>query len=405
MLQDKHVTLTVSGSVASYKGAALARELQRAGATVRVVLTAAASRFVTAETFAALTKAPVLTDTGWWHADGKIDHIELADWTDLALAAPASANLMAQFANGLADDAASATWLATAAPKVVVPAMNTHMWQAAATQRNRQRLLADGVQVLTPATGLLAEGYAGQGRFLEHTDIVSQLATLPLDAQTTTALSGKHLLVTAGGTRERLDPVRFLTNDSSGKMGYAVATAAQQAGADVTLITAPTKLPVPSGVTVVPIESTQELADAVLTRLPAADGLVMAAAVADFQPVTAADQKIKKTTDNDELVLRLKKTPDILQAVAANKRPDQVVVGFAAETQNLLENGRQKLTKKHLDLLAANDVSRADIGFNGDNNQVTFLFADGHSDQTPVTSKRTIATTLISHVAEIFNQK
>ncbi|CAJ1228269.1 DNA/pantothenate metabolism flavoprotein [Levilactobacillus zymae] len=405
MLQDKHVTLTVSGSVASYKGAALARELQRAGATVRVVLTAAASRFVTAETFAALTKAPVLTDTGWWHADGKIDHIELADWTDLALAAPASANLMAQFANGLADDAASATWLATAAPKVVVPAMNTHMWQAAATQRNRQQLLADGVQVLTPATGLLAEGYAGQGRFLEPTDIVSQLATLPLDAQTTTALSGKHLLVTAGGTRERLDPVRFLTNDSSGKMGYAVATAAQQAGADVTLITAPTKLPVPSGVTVVPIESTQELADAVLTRLPAADGLVMAAAVADFQPVTAADQKIKKTTDNDELVLRLKKTPDILQAVAANKRPDQVVVGFAAETQNLLENGRQKLTKKHLDLLAANDVSRADIGFNGDNNQVTFLFADGHSDQTPVTSKRAIATTLISHVAEIFNQK
>ncbi|MGP4115829.1 bifunctional phosphopantothenoylcysteine decarboxylase/phosphopantothenate--cysteine ligase CoaBC [Levilactobacillus zymae] len=405
MLQDKHVTLTVSGSVASYKGAALARELQRAGATVRVVLTAAASRFVTAETFAALTKAPVLTDTGWWHADGKIDHIELADWTDLALAAPASANLMAQFANGLADDAASATWLATAAPKVVVPAMNTHMWQAAATQRNRQQLLADGVQVLTPATGLLAEGYAGQGRFLEPTDIVSQLATLPLDAQTTTALSGKHLLVTAGGTRERLDPVRFLTNDSSGKMGYAVATAAQQAGADVTLITAPTKLPVPSGVTVVPIESTQELADAVLTRLPAADGLVMAAAVADFQPVTAADQKIKKTTDNDELVLRLKKTPDILQAVAANKRPDQVVVGFAAETQNLLENGRQKLTKKHLDLLAANDVSRADIGFNGDNNQVTFLFADGHSDQTPVTSKRAIATTLISHVDEIFNQK
>ncbi|SMS14457.1 bifunctional phosphopantothenoylcysteine decarboxylase/phosphopantothenate--cysteine ligase CoaBC [Levilactobacillus zymae] len=405
MLQDKHVTLTVSGSVASYKGAALARELQRAGATVRVVLTAAASRFVTAETFAALTKAPVLTDTGWWHADGKIDHIELADWTDLALAAPASANLMAQFANGLADDAASATWLATAAPKVVVPAMNTHMWQAAATQRHRQQLLADGVQVLTPATGLLAEGYAGQGRFLEPTDIVSQLATLPLDAQTTTALSGKHLLVTAGGTRERLDPVRFLTNDSSGKMGYAVATAAQQAGADVTLITAPTKLPVPSGVTVVPIESTQELADAVLTRLPAADGLVMAAAVADFQPVTAADQKIKKTTDNDELVLRLKKTPDILQAVAANKRPDQVVVGFAAETQNLLENGRQKLTKKHLDLLAANDVSRADIGFNGDNNQVTFLFADGHSDQTPVTSKRAIATTLISHVAEIFNQK
>ncbi|GEO68095.1 bifunctional phosphopantothenoylcysteine decarboxylase/phosphopantothenate--cysteine ligase CoaBC [Levilactobacillus acidifarinae] len=404
MLQDKHVTLTVSGSVASYKGAVLARELQRAGAQVRVVLTAAASRFVTAETFAALTKAPVLTDTGWWHADGKIDHIELADWTDLALAAPASANLMAQFANGLANDAASATWLATAAPKVVVPAMNTHMWQAAATQRNYRQLLADGVQVLTPATGLLAEGYAGQGRFLEPTDIVAQLATLPLAAGTAD-LTGKRLLVTAGGTRERLDPVRFLTNDSSGKMGYAIAAAAQRAGADVTLITAPTKLPVPSGVTVVPIESTQDLADAVLTRLPAADGLVMAAAVADFQPIESADQKIKKTNANDELVLRLKKTPDILQAVAAQKRPDQVVVGFAAETQHLLENGRQKLTKKHLDLLAANDVSRADIGFNGDNNQVTFLFADGHNEQTPVTSKRAIATTLITHVAEIFNQK
>jgi len=405
MLRDKHITLTVSGSVASYKAATLARELQRAGAVVRVVLTAAASRFVTAATFAALTKQPVLTDDGWWRADGNIEHIELADWTELALAAPASANLMAQFANGLANDAASATWLATAAPKVVVPAMNTHMWQAAPTQRNRRLLVADGVTVLTPATGALAEGYSGQGRFLEPSDIVAQLQALDDGTQPTTSLRGKRVLVTAGGTRERLDPVRFLTNDSSGKMGYAVAAAAKRAGADVTLITAPTKLTPPVGVTVVPIESTQDLADAVTTRFPAADALIMAAAVADFQPVHAADQKIKKTSQNDELTLTLKKTPDILQAVAQQKQPGQLVVGFAAETQNLLANGRQKLTKKHLDMLAANDVSRADIGFNGDDNQVTFLFPDGHSEATPVAAKTVIADQLIAQLGELFAQK
>lgn len=403
MLQDKHITLTVSGSVASYKAAYLARALQRAGAQVRVVLTAAASRFVTPATFAALTKQPVLTDDGWWQGDGHIGHIELADWTELAVAAPASANLMAQLANGLANDAASATWLATAAPKVVVPAMNTHMWQAPATQRNAATLLSDGVTVLSPVTGQLAEGYQGQGRFPEPDDIVAQLEALTYDA--TTPLAGKQVLVTAGGTRERLDPVRFLTNDSSGKMGYAVAKAAQQAGAQVTLITAPTKLPVPAGVTVVPIESTQELATAVTSRFSTADALVMAAAVADFQPLMTADEKIKKTADNDEFTLKLKKTPDILQTVAAQKQAHQRVVGFAAETQHLLENGRHKLEKKHLDMLVANDVSRADIGFNGDNNQVTFLFADGHSDQTPVVPKTVIAAELIRQLGLLFTEK
>lgn len=404
MLQGKRVTLIVSGSVASYKGATLARDLQRAGAQVRVVLTQAASRFVTAETFAALTKAPVLTDASWWRADGKIDHIELADWTELMVAAPASANLMAQLANGLANDVASATWLATQASKVVVPAMNTHMWQAPATQRNRQRLIDDGVRVLTPATGVLAEGYSGTGRFLDPQEIVAQLTAQPAAPQQH-ALAGRHVLVTAGGTREQLDPVRFLTNRSSGKMGYAVAAAAQQAGADVTLITAPTKLTAPDGVTVVPVESTQDLAEAVTSRFPQADGLIMAAAVADFQPLEVASQKIKKSPDQDQWVLKLKKTPDILKAVAQLKRPDQVVVGFAAETQDLLANGQKKLVTKQLDLLAANDVSRPDIGFNGDNNQVTFLFPDGHSEQTPLTSKRAIATTLIQHVTEILTKK
>lgn len=400
MFEEKHITLTVSGSVASYKAATLARELQRAGATVRVVLTASAAKFVTAATFAALTKQPVLTDDGWWQADGQISHIELADWTDLALAAPASANLMAQFANGLADDVASATWLATAAPKVVVPAMNTHMWQAPATQRNCHQLTADGVHVLRPATGPLAEGYSGQGRFLEPAEIVRQLSELPLfGAQT---LAGKHVLVTAGGTRERLDPVRFLTNDSSGKMGYAVAAAAQQAGAMVTLITAPTKLRAPAGVTVVPIQSTTDLAQAVLDRFPANDALVMAAAVADFQPVAVADQKIKKTPANDEFILKLKKTPDILKEVAKIKRADQVTVGFAAETQNVLANGEKKLQSKHLDMLVANDVSRADIGFNSDENQVTFILPDGVTDQTPKTSKKVIARALVDRVAQLF---
>ncbi|MCH5465028.1 bifunctional phosphopantothenoylcysteine decarboxylase/phosphopantothenate--cysteine ligase CoaBC [Levilactobacillus tujiorum] len=403
MFEGKHVTLTVSGSVAAYKAATLARELQRAGATVRVILTRAAAKFVTPATFAALTKQPVLTDETWWRDDGQIAHVELADWTDLALAAPASANLMAQLAQGQADDVASATWLATAAPKVVVPAMNSHMWQAAATQRNRQQLLADGVVVLQPATGALAEGYSGTGRFPEPAEIMTQLQQLSMFAPQ--ILQGKHVIVTAGGTRERLDPVRFLTNDSSGKMGYAVAAAAQAAGADVTLISAPTRLTPPEEVTVVSIQSTTDLADAVLARFPQADALVMAAAVADFQPLTVADQKIKKTADNDELILKLKKTPDILAEVAKIKKSQQVTVGFAAETQNLLANARQKLQRKSLDLLAANDVSQAGIGFNSDDNQVTFIQADGTSDQTPKTSKRVIATALIKRLATILETK
>ncbi|GEA97828.1 bifunctional phosphopantothenoylcysteine decarboxylase/phosphopantothenate--cysteine ligase CoaBC [Levilactobacillus brevis] len=403
MFEGKHITLIVSGSVASYKAATLARELQRAGAQVRVILTTGAAQFVTAATFAALTKTTVLTDDNWWQADGQIRHIEWADWTDLLIAAPASANLMAQLANGLANDAASATWLAAAAPKVVVPAMNTHMWQAPATQRNRQQLMTDGAHVLTPATGVLAEGYSGQGRFLAPAEIVRQLADLPLFTPQT--LAGKRVIVTAGGTRERLDPVRFLTNDSSGKMGYAVAAAAQQAGAKVTLITAPTGLSAPSGVDIVNIQSTTELATAVLDRFPNADVLVMAAAVADFQPVTVADQKIKKTADNDEMVLTLKKTPDILKQVAAIKQPHQVTVGFAAETQAVLANGQKKLADKQLDLLAANDVSRQDIGFNSDDNQVTFIMPDGVTDQTPKTSKRVIAQALVSRVATILAAK
>lgn len=403
MFEDKHITLTVSGSVAAYKAALLARQLERAGAQVRIVLTAGAAHFVTAATFAALTKASVLTDDTWWQAQGQIAHVELADWTDLAIAAPASANLMAQLANGLANDAASATWLATAAPKVVAPAMNSHMWQAPATQRNVQHLQADGVHVLTPATGQLAEGYSGPGRFPEPADIVADLTTLGLFTPQT--LAGKRVIVTAGGTRERLDPVRFLTNDSSGKMGYAVATAAKQAGADVTLITAPTKLTAPAGVTVVPIQSTTDLSEAVLAAFPQADALVMAAAVADFQPDVTADQKIKKTADNDELILKLKKTPDILKQVAAIKQPGQVTVGFAAETQNLLANGQKKLVSKSLDLLAANDVSRADIGFNGDDNQVTFIAPDGVTDQTPKTSKTMIARALVDRVAQLLAEK
>lgn len=403
MFKDKRITLTVGGSVAAYKAAMLARNLQRAGAEVRVVLTAGAAQFVTASTFAALTRAPVLTDTTWWQADGQIDHIALADWTDLAIAAPASANLMSQFANGLADDVASATWLATAAPKVVVPAMNTHMWQAPATQRNRRQLIADGVHVLMPATGKLAEGYSGQGRFLEPDEIVEQVGHLGLFRPQT--LAGKRVLVTAGGTRERLDPVRFLTNDSSGKMGYAVAMAAREAGAEVTLITAPTKLPIPAGMKVVPIQSTTDLAQAVLARFPQMDALVMAAAVADFQPEVTADQKIKKTTDNDEFILKLKKTPDILKEVAAIKQAHQVTVGFAAETQDLVANGQKKLASKSLDLLAANDVSRADIGFNGDDNQVTFIAPDGVTDQTPKTSKTVIARTLVDRVAQLLAAK
>lgn len=394
-----HITVHVTGGIATYKIVSLVRQLQKNGAQVRVTMTEGASRFVTPTTFAALTKQPVLTDLWQPSQRGAIPHVELADWTDLAIVAPATANIIAKMANGIADDAVSTTLAATQAPKVVVPAMNSHMWTNKANQRNVAQLRSDKITVIEPATGLLAEGYAGKGRMPEVEAILPQVMKL-LNTTTSGLLNGKKILISAGGTREALDPVRFIGNRSSGKMGIALATAAANAGADVTLVAGQTTVPLPvnNHISIITIQSTQELADQIEANFVKNDVLIMAAAVADFQPTTVATEKIKKTSDNDDFVLHLKKTPDILKQVATMK-VNQYVVGFAAETQQLLENAAKKLTSKHADLLVANNVANAGVGFGSDDNEVTILAPDQVPIKWPKMSKQQVANQLIELIA------
>lgn len=397
MATQRHVALYVTGSIAVYKALALTRLLIKSGAAVRVVMTKAAEAFVTPLSFQILSKNAVATDM-FAGADVKaVDHIELADWTDLAVVAPATADIIGKLANGIADDMASLTLIATTAPKLVVPAMNQHMLDNPATKRNIATLQKDGLTVMKPDNGFLAEGYQGRGRMPEPETIMQRIETLNPQ---TTPLTGKHVIVTAGGTRERIDPVRFITNDSSGKMGYAIAEEMVQRGAEVTLISATTKLTPPAGVAMVDVLTTEDLADAVTSAFKQADILVMAAAVADFKPIKSADQKIKKSADNDEMTIKLTKTADILKRVAQMKQPGQLTVGFAAETQNLLDNAQKKLISKQLDLLIANDVSKPGVGFNGDTNQVTILQPDQAPIKTTLADKHVIAKQVVDQISQ-----
>lgn len=390
----RHVTVVVSGGIASYKALVLIRSLMKQGAVVRVAMTAHAAEFVTPLTFQTLTQQPVVLDEFTTTDPQHVVHVALADWTEVMVLVPATANLIAKVANGLADDAATTTVLATTAPKFVVPAMNSHMYANPATQRNLEQLTADGLHVLTPATGMLAEGYAGQGRLPEPEAILAWLTDQLIQLTPDLPLAGRHVVVTAGGTREALDPVRFITNRSSGKMGYAVAQVAREMGATVTLISATTHLPAPTGVTIVPVDSAASLLTAVRTAFDDADILVMAAAVSDYRPTELATQKIKKPADHGNLMLQLTETPDILKTLAAEKK-HQYVVGFAAETQDLLANANRKLTHKKLDLLVANDVSQPGVGFNGDTNQVTLLRPHQQPVTTELASKTAIAKIIL----------
>lgn len=391
------ITVYLSGSIAAYKGVEVVRGLQKAGHTVRVVMTAAATRLVGPATLNALTKYPVLTDL-WGDQTQPIPHIELADWTELALVVPASADLLAKMANGLADDAASTTLLATAAPKLVAPAMNRQMWAAPATQRNLAQLKSDGVTVIEPVTGRLAEGYQGHGRLPEPDQIVARVQDF---LQARARLAGKRVVVTAGGTREPLDPVRYIGNRSSGKMGIAIARAAAQAGAHVTLITGQVSVPVPDDpqIEVVTALTTEEMLAAVQTAFKKADALVMAAAVADYRPVKVAAQKVKKTADHGGRTLELTETVDILKTVAASKRPDQLVVGFAAETEQLLAHAQDKLASKHADLIVANSVAGSAGAFGRDDDQVTILRQGRQPEQWPRMTKTVVAQRLIAELA------
>lgn len=398
MLTNKKITLYVSGSIAVYKSLSLLRLLIKKGNQVTVVMTKAATEFVTPLTFMTLSKQTVYTDEFKVESASDVNHIKIADETDLAIVAPATADLIAKMANGIADDIASSALLATTAPIYVVPTMNTHMLENPATKRNIRTLREDGIQLMDSATGFLAEGYEGKGRMPEPVDIVSWLEVMELSV--TKQLQGKKIIVTAGGTKERIDPVRYLSNDSSGKMGYAIARVAQRAGAEVILMTGKTSLSRPTGMKIIDIESAAELFNAVKDAFTDADGLIMAAAVADFRPLTTAKQKIKKNDDNDLMNISLTKNPDIVAEIGKIKRSNQFVVGFAAETNDLLENATKKMQKKHLDLIVANDVANINIGFNSDDNQVTFIFKNGQQIQTPVESKLAIATELINVIGE-----
>lgn len=392
--KHRHVTVVVSGGIASYKAAMLIRLLMKQGATVRVVMTAHATEFVTPLTFQTLTQQPVVTDEFTMTDPQHVVHVELADWTELMLVVPATANLIAKMAQGLADDVATTTILATTAPKLVVPAMNSHMFANPATQRNLAQLTVDGVRVLDPATGMLAEGYAGKGRMPEPDEILNWATTVFLAQQTDLPLHGERVLVTAGGTREPIDPVRYISNRSSGKMGYAIAEAARNLGATVTLISAPSALATPAGVTRIEVTTAQDLLTAVEAEFKTTDMLVMAAAVSDYRPATTAMQKIKKQADHEPLTLHLTETADILKTLATVKK-HQFVIGFAAETQALLANANRKLAAKKLDMIVANDVSKPGVGFNGDTNQVTMLRPAHEPVTTPLLSKADVAEQIL----------
>jgi phosphopantothenoylcysteine decarboxylase/phosphopantothenate--cysteine ligase len=398
------VTVGVSGGIAAYKAAELVRELQRQGVQVHVVMTESATRFVQPLTFAALTGHKVVTSL-WDLNSGDpaneqngIDHIEEAQWCDALVVAPATANILARFAHGLADDFLSTMYLATEAPVLVAPAMNVNMWNHAATQANLETLRQRGVRVIDPASGELACGMTGAGRMAEP---VSIAAAVMSTLNRRNDLAGETVLVTAGGTREALDPVRFIGNRSSGKMGYALAEAAQTRGARVILVSGPTALHTPARCELVSITTADDMRAAVLDRMKEATLLIKAAAVADYRPVAESAQKLKRT---GPITLELAPTEDILAEVVRHRRTGQLIVGFAAETQNVLENGRAKLLKKGVDAIVINDVSAKGIGIDADDNAATFL-THTTAVEMPAMPKRQLADRILDEIAAMRRQR
>lgn len=398
LLRDKRLLLGVTGGVAAYKAVYIASRLTQAGAAVDVVMTEAAVRFVVPLTFQAVTRRAVHTDMFALPpqqgpdanpGDLQIPHIGLAKSADLFIVAPATANTLARLAQGQADNLLTAIALATRAPLLIAPAMESDMWTHPATEANVATLVDRGAKLVGPEAGHLASGEAGVGRMSEPEEIL-EMARVVLARSGDWA--GRRVIVSAGGTREALDPVRFLSNRSTGKMGYALAVAARDRGADVTLVTAPTALADPLAMEVVHVDSAQEMCEAILTAADGADVLAMAAAVADYRPLETSSHKIKK--GDDDLVLDLVRTDDILAEVAqvrAGGGGPKATIGFAAETRDLLDNARAKLERKRLDLIVANDVSATDAGFAVDTNRVTLLWADGTVEALPLMSKEQVA--------------
>lgn len=401
MLQGKKIVLGVTGGIAVYKAVDLVSRLRKHGCEVRVVMTEHAQQFVTPLTFKEISGNAVATSMWSGNQEFNVEHIALANWADAFLVAPATANILAKMAYGLADDLLSTTLLAAQAPIVVCPAMNTGMYLNPATQENIAKLTSRGVTVMPPAAGHLACGTSGPGRLPEPQQIVEFMNAF--FAAREGDLRGLKVLVTAAGTREPIDPVRFVGNRSSGKMGYAVAQMAAERGADVLLISGPSALAIPPNVRAVNVETTNEMLEACLAAYDDVDIVIKAAAVADYRPHDVADQKIKKKTD-DALTVVMDKNPDILKTLGA-KKTHQVLVGFAAETQNLLANAREKVVKKNLDMIVANDVTAAGAGFNADTNIVKFLFADGEVRELEQMPKVDVANRILDEALKIRNKR
>ncbi|MCL4270379.1 MAG: bifunctional phosphopantothenoylcysteine decarboxylase/phosphopantothenate--cysteine ligase CoaBC [Anaerolineales bacterium] len=397
ILSGKHIILGVTGSIAAYKAADIASKLTQAGALVDVILTGAGEKFVSPLTFQSVTGRKAFTDKDLWGDQAHVMHISLGKVADLLVIAPCTADTMAKLAHGIADNLLTVTALAAKCPLLIAPAMDGGMFDHPATQENLKTLQSRGVWVTGPAEGHLASGLKGTGRMVEPAEVLGQIrVALGQNGE----LTGKKVIVTAGGTQEAIDPVRVITNHSSGKQGYALAQAALDAGAEVTLITTPTALTPPVGAKIVNVKSVQDMLDALLNE--SADVLVMAAAAADFRPKHVAQNKLKKRDGIPQI--ELEAAPDILKTVAGSgskTKRFKVTVGFAAESRDLLENASEKLKSKGLDFIAANDISAKDAGFAVETNRITLLFADGSQETLPLMTKTEAAEKIIEHIARL----
>lgn len=404
-LEGKKILLGVSGGIAAYKACELLRRLTERGAEVHVILTSSAQQFVTALTFQALSQQPVHTDLFSLTEESEMSHIKLADEADLLLIAPATADLIAKLAHGMANDLLTTVALVTRAPIFFAPSMNVNMWEKEIVQDNIQALRKRGYKMIEPTAGYLACGWEGKGRLAEPEAIlaaVEKCFSAPTGGKKK-SLAGRKVLINAGPTREFLDPVRFLSNPSSGKMGFALAEAAQQRGAEVTLVAGPVSLPTPAGVRRIDVVSSLEMKQACEKNFPKADLFIGTAAVGDFAPTKALPQKLKK--NGRSLSLELQPTTDILLSLGQAKRKGQILVGFAAETESLLAHARQKLKKKNLDLIVANDVSRPGIGFAASENQITLLDRGGRATPLKKMPKSAVAERILDAVEKLISEK
>ncbi|MFV8827096.1 bifunctional phosphopantothenoylcysteine decarboxylase/phosphopantothenate--cysteine ligase CoaBC [Alkalihalobacterium sp. APHAB7] len=394
MLKGKKILLCVTGGVAVFKAAALTSKLSQAGATVKVMMTKSAEQFVSPLTFQTLSRQPVYNDTFDEKDPSGVAHIDLADWPDVILIAPATANMIGKLANGIADDMISTTLLATTAPVFVAPAMNVHMYAHPAVINNLQTLNGYGYHFIEPNEGFLACGYVGKGRLPEPEQIIEQLDQF-FDEELYQPLVGKQFLITAGPTQEKIDPVRYITNHSSGKMGYQVAEVAAQLGAKVILISGPTQLDAPKGVIRINVESAQDMYEAVMEHYVSTDVVVKTAAVADYRPKVVHAEKMKKKPG--DAVIELERTTDIL-ATLGELKTHQTLVGFAAETEKVEEYAKGKLDRKNLDLIVANNITEAGAGFKGDTNRVTIYKKSGETVELPIMTKREVAEQLLTEI-------